>query len=423
MEATQSQVRTALGLTAQWHEAPSLDALPGIVLPGLHELMDVDATGWNDMNLVAGTLDLVVEPVEAYYDDVDVLQALIEEHPLVPYVVARPASPPLAFSDVVSRRELERRQIYQDFFRPHEIRDLMAFVFSVEPFLAIAMTRSRGDFTPAQRDLSSLVRPHLRSAYRSIAQLERAARRLEALEQGLEERAGGVVLLAGDERIEHTSPRARRLLTDWFAAGGRDRLPYALAGLRGTRAFKRPGARLTVSRVETDPPLLLLDEVRLQPDPGWLRQHGLTPREAKVVACAAHGLSDQQIAEELVVSPRTVQKHLEHVYRKLGVNGRAAAAAIVLGRDQRELFVPTIGQATVSALSVSLDSATAPPASAVATTGSVPVQRGPVNCSVTRRPARSSPTVLVGTTGTPPTLRLTSKPRAAERPALRTVTS
>ena len=333
MDATQRQVRTALGLTAQWHEAPSLEALPGVVLPGLHELMGVDATGWNDMDLAAGTLDLVVEPVEAYYDDVDVLQTLIEEHPLVPYVVARPASPPLAFSDVVSRRELERRQIYQDFFRPHEIRNLMAFVFNVEPFLAIAMTRSRGDFTPAQRDLSELVRPHLRSAYRSIAQLERAARRLEALEQGLEAQAGGVVLLAGENRIEHTSPRARALLGDWFAAGGRDRLPYALEGLSGTRTFARPGARLTVSRVETDPPLLLLDEVRLEPDPEQMRRRGLTPREGEVLACAAFGLSDAQIADELVVSRRTVQKHLEHAYRKLGVSGRAAAAAIVLGRD------------------------------------------------------------------------------------------
>lgn len=334
MEATQRQVRQALALTAEWHEAPSLEALPGVVLPGLHELMGVDATGWNDMDLAAGTLDLVVEPVEAYYDDVDVLQALIEEHPLVPYVVARPASPPLAFSDVVSRRELERRQIYQDFFRPHEIRNLMAFVFNVEPFLAIAMTRSRGDFTPAQRDLSSLVRPHLQSAYRSIAQLERAARRLEALEQGLEERAGGVVLLAGEQRIEHTSDRARTLLADWFAAGGRDRLPVALADLHGTRTFERPGARLRVSRIETDPPLLLLDEVRLQPDPEEMRRRGLTPREGEVITCAALGLSDAQIADELVVSRRTVQKHLEHAYRKLGVRDRAAAGAIVLGRDR-----------------------------------------------------------------------------------------
>jgi DNA-binding CsgD family transcriptional regulator len=209
----------------------------------------------------------------------------------------------------------------------------MAFVFSVQPFLAIAMTRSRGDFTPAQRDLSSLVRPHLQSAYRSIAQLERAARRLEALEQGLEERAGGVVLLTGDERIEHASARAQALLTNWFAAGGRDHLPYALAGLRGTRTFERPGARLRVSRVDTVPPLLLLDEVRLEPDREQMRRHGLTPREGEVLACAAHGLSDAAIAAELVVSRRTVQKHLEHAYRKLGVSGRAAAAAIVLERD------------------------------------------------------------------------------------------
>jgi DNA-binding NarL/FixJ family response regulator len=84
--------------------------------------------------------------------------------------------------------------------------------------------------------------------------------------------------------------------------------------------------------VETDPPLLLLDEMRLEPDPEQMRLHGLTPREGEILACAAHGLTDARIAEELVISRRTVQKHLERVYRKLGVGDRAAAGAIVLGR-------------------------------------------------------------------------------------------
>jgi DNA-binding CsgD family transcriptional regulator len=52
-----------------------------------------------------------------------------------------------------------------------------------------------------------------------------------------------------------------------------------------------------------------------------------------LIACAAHGLSDRQIADELFLSRRTAQKRLEHVYRKLGVRDRAAAAAVALRRD------------------------------------------------------------------------------------------
>jgi DNA-binding CsgD family transcriptional regulator len=55
---------------------------------------------------------------------------------------------------------------------------------------------------------------------------------------------------------------------------------------------------------------------------------GLTSREAEVLRLVALGRSNQHIAEELGgISPRTVGKHLEHGYRKLGVTDRSSAAA------------------------------------------------------------------------------------------------
>lgn len=51
----------------------------------------------------------------------------------------------------------------------------------------------------------------------------------------------------------------------------------------------------------------------------------LTPREREVVRWLAHGKTDAGIAAVLGTSPRTVQKHLEHVYVKLGVETRTAA--------------------------------------------------------------------------------------------------
>jgi ATP/maltotriose-dependent transcriptional regulator MalT len=51
----------------------------------------------------------------------------------------------------------------------------------------------------------------------------------------------------------------------------------------------------------------------------------LTSREAEVLCLVARGFTDQQAAHRLVLSVRTVGKHLEHIYAKLGVTDRQAA--------------------------------------------------------------------------------------------------
>jgi DNA-binding CsgD family transcriptional regulator len=55
----------------------------------------------------------------------------------------------------------------------------------------------------------------------------------------------------------------------------------------------------------------------------------LTERETVVLRSVATGMTDKQAARALGVSPRTVGKHLEHIYAKLGVAGRTEAAAQV----------------------------------------------------------------------------------------------
>jgi predicted ATPase/DNA-binding CsgD family transcriptional regulator len=59
--------------------------------------------------------------------------------------------------------------------------------------------------------------------------------------------------------------------------------------------------------------------------PSPARAHGLTPREAEVLRLVAAGLTDAQIAETLVISPRTVGKHVQSIYSKLYLGSRSAA--------------------------------------------------------------------------------------------------
>ncbi len=53
---------------------------------------------------------------------------------------------------------------------------------------------------------------------------------------------------------------------------------------------------------------------------------GLTAREAEVLILLARGLSNKQIATRLVIAPKTAGNHVEHIYAKIGVTSRAAAA-------------------------------------------------------------------------------------------------
>jgi DNA-binding NarL/FixJ family response regulator len=52
---------------------------------------------------------------------------------------------------------------------------------------------------------------------------------------------------------------------------------------------------------------------------------GLTAREVEVLRLLAQGLSNHQIAEQLVLSPYTVNSHTQSIYGKLGINTRSAA--------------------------------------------------------------------------------------------------
>jgi DNA-binding NarL/FixJ family response regulator len=52
----------------------------------------------------------------------------------------------------------------------------------------------------------------------------------------------------------------------------------------------------------------------------------LTEREVEVLRLIAQGLSDAQVAEQLVISPRTVNSHLRTIYSKIEVTSRTAAA-------------------------------------------------------------------------------------------------
>ncbi|MGO3344891.1 MAG: response regulator [Marinomonas sp.] len=77
--------------------------------------------------------------------------------------------------------------------------------------------------------------------------------------------------------------------------------------------------------------LLKLEDGRRPTGPNLLKQElGLTERESEVLNWLENGKTNREIAQILEMSPRTVNKHLEQIFPKLGVENRTAAAGIAL---------------------------------------------------------------------------------------------
>ena len=71
--------------------------------------------------------------------------------------------------------------------------------------------------------------------------------------------------------------------------------------------------------------------------PGRVRPAGLSEREIEVLALVASGCSNADIAAQLVISRRTAEHHVQHIYAKIGVSSRAAAALFAVQHE----FVPS----------------------------------------------------------------------------------
>jgi DNA-binding response OmpR family regulator/DNA-binding CsgD family transcriptional regulator len=158
--------------------------------------------------------------------------------------------------------------------------------------------------------------------------------------------ATGRFLLAvdGDGGMLWLTPQARQILT--ADAGDLQRAAEILRAEvpKGTitpqgLSVDFSGRRLVFTLVGAagDEILLRIFETRSVDAGDRLRQSfGLTPKEAEVLLWLAKGKSNRDIAEILSQRPRTVNKHLEQIFQKLGVENRTAAAARALALMSEE---------------------------------------------------------------------------------------
>ncbi len=161
--------------------------------------------------------------------------------------------------------------------------------------------------------------------------------------------ATGRLMLATDARgsLLWCTPRAEaavsRLVPGWSRAKALP--PALLAPLERLLSSGATGASVRVDRASPDGMVELVLVARYRENEVLIRLNelnprkdierlaamlGLTRREAEVLLWVSYGKSSSDISDVLQISPRTVQKHLEHVFEKLGVETRSAAAAIAV---------------------------------------------------------------------------------------------
>jgi predicted ATPase/DNA-binding CsgD family transcriptional regulator len=105
----------------------------------------------------------------------------------------------------------------------------------------------------------------------------------------------------------------------------------ALRTYLGEEAYiqaRNEGSKMTPEQVFTIPELDSAADFKLT----LMYPDDLTEREVEVLRLVASGLTDAQVAEQLVISPRTVQGHLRSIYNKISVNSRSAATRYAVER-------------------------------------------------------------------------------------------
>ena len=158
-----------------------------------------------------------------------------------------------------------------------------------------------------------------------------AARRAQAAYRALD--GAGRFLFAVDPlgRLLWATPQASALLADAPAP-----VPPQLAGRLatgqvppGTVLDARAALRVSfVGMAAADELLLRVAPHAPRPELILKERLDLTLREAEVLLWISHGKATRDIAEILGLSPRTVDKHLEQIYNKLGIANRASAASL-----------------------------------------------------------------------------------------------
>lgn len=321
--------------------ARDLPSLRAHTVEVLAELVPCHRSGWNEIDADGGRIEAVTVP-DRYSGELSAaFVAHMEEHPILNHYNATRDGRPYAISDFLDADAFHATGLYRHFYRQLGTEDQLAFIFPEPRFvIGVSLSRPRRGFAQNEREMLNALRPHLMQAYRNAQDFSRLRRSVAAMEAVVEEQEEGLLLLNDRGGVDQVTPRALAVLERWFGTTARGRLPGLVhdwlsapaptPGPATPMIVARGHDHLIVRRVPVpDGEALLLSESSDDRTEDLLRQLGLTRREAQVLVCLTEGHAVASVGQRLGISPRTVEKHVQHVYDKLGLDNRVSATNLV----------------------------------------------------------------------------------------------
>ncbi|MCU1422876.1 MAG: hypothetical protein JWN36_2527 [Microbacteriaceae bacterium] len=340
--------RAAFDVMHAVSETDTPDAFAQAALAGLATLVSSEITSLNEVEPSAGRFEFWSNPAEVPVPPggEELLARHSAGHPLIAAFAASGDGSAFKISDFATVEEWRANPLYDGFYRLLGVEFQMSIALAAPrpTVVAFAMNRGTRDFDERDRAVLNLVRPHLAQGWRNARERARLTALLAASAKALDSAGSGVILLA-DPPVEVTEGALLEVYRFFGRPAIESVLPTTVlrwierqrAGLaRGDDELLRPlsaavGERRLVLRFlpggTQRPDAVLAQPGGARPVEPRLAVVGLSPREAEVLALVRTGSTNAQIAAGLHVAPSTVKKHLDTIYRKLGVSGRVRAVA------------------------------------------------------------------------------------------------
>jgi DNA-binding CsgD family transcriptional regulator len=317
-------------------------------MTGLTELIPCIDSSFNEINPGANGIRWRSIPENSRMDEYAPLFAqLMYQNPLVGYFEETQDTRAMMWSDIASPDQIRKTELYQEMFRPLGVDSQMVVVLPAPPGIIVGFAVNSGaeGFTERDRTVMNTLRPHLAHCYRSIQLRDE----LSNLQQALQVGGWAGALANGDGMVETVTDNVTQLENEsgvTLAEGEPLPEPLRASFDTGVKAYEpsQPAVLSRSTRISEEangvagwhvpgpiPPHVVIVQTDVDASTERLRAAGLSPRQLEVALQLTEGGTNRALAKRLGIAEGTLRKHLERIYRALGVSDRASAIARIRG--------------------------------------------------------------------------------------------